>query len=99
MPARLRRPAEIVGVQDHQVGGFVVHVDAEADQPAVVLGALGAARPEAEFARMASGAEVARFGDAFLAVVATEPRGGDSHLDVVPAGSPTSAPSGKRGCQ
>src|SRR3546814_1423059 len=56
MHDRLRRSGEIVGVEDDEVGRLVRHVDDEADQPAVILGALGDSGHESEFAGMAAGA-------------------------------------------
>jgi len=73
----LRRSAEVVRVQDDEVGGLVVHVDDEADQPAVILGPRFASRHEDEFAGVAAGAEIMDRGRALGEIVAEEPRVGE----------------------
>jgi hypothetical protein len=76
----LRWSRKIVGVEDHQVRRFIVHVDDQSNQPAIIFGAFGRARDEDKFAGVAPGAEVAGVGDAPVEVVAEKPRVGDFEL-------------------
>jgi hypothetical protein len=66
----LRRPAEIIGIQDDEVGGLVVHVDDEADQPAVIFRPRRAARHKDELAGVAAWPEIVNGGRDRFQIVA-----------------------------
>ena len=82
----LRRPGEIIGVEDDERGRLVIHIDDQADQPAIILGTALAARDEDELAGMATRAEIMDGGRARSKVMLEQPRFGQRPFDILAIG-------------